>query len=81
MIEPEVPVIFRIEETPFPALILDGDRSIRLEAHSVVLRHRHIRQQYNVISEYDYYFICLDYDSPQVDRQRGRTAFCEWMRC
>ncbi|KAI0691930.1 hypothetical protein C8T65DRAFT_745359 [Cerioporus squamosus] len=53
MIEPEAPVTIHVEETPSPALTLTGDQKIRLYPHTVVLRHRHVRQQYTVILEYD----------------------------
>ncbi|KAI0701436.1 hypothetical protein C8T65DRAFT_656415 [Cerioporus squamosus] len=52
MIEPEAPVTFHVDEVPFPALTLaPGDANIRLEPYSVILRHRHVKQQFKVISQ------------------------------
>ncbi len=52
MIEPEAPVTFHVDESPFPALILGGDAKVQLHPYSVILRHRHVKQQFNVILEY-----------------------------
>ena len=68
MIEPEAPVTFRVEETPSPALTLTGDQHIRLEPHTAVLRHRHVRQQYTVILEYG----LPEFDDLQLNSVRDR---------
>lgn len=50
MIEPEQPVTVYVNHSPYPALQLAGDRDVRLKPYSVILRHRHLKQQHTVVA-------------------------------
>ncbi|KAI0687413.1 hypothetical protein C8T65DRAFT_747082 [Cerioporus squamosus] len=49
MIEPETPVTFRVKYTFRPAFLLESDEGKPLPPSSVILRHRHLRQQQRTI--------------------------------
>ncbi|KAI0682823.1 hypothetical protein C8T65DRAFT_750041 [Cerioporus squamosus] len=49
MIEPETPVTFHVKYSFRPAFLLESDEGKPLPASSVILRHRHLRQQQKTI--------------------------------
>ncbi|KAI0323604.1 hypothetical protein GY45DRAFT_1376197 [Cubamyces sp. BRFM 1775] len=49
MFEPDKPVTIIIKRTPFPAYLLASDEGRPLTSSSVILRHRHLRQQQRVL--------------------------------
>ncbi|RPD72397.1 hypothetical protein L226DRAFT_573146 [Lentinus tigrinus ALCF2SS1-7] len=50
MIEPEQPVTVYVKHSPYPAVELSGDRDVCLKPYSVILRHRHLKQQHKVVA-------------------------------
>ncbi|KAL1944056.1 hypothetical protein VTO73DRAFT_3874 [Trametes versicolor] len=49
MIEPEQPVVIHVKQRLYPAFLLASDEGKPLSPHSVILRHRHLRQQQRVL--------------------------------
>ncbi|KAH9855121.1 hypothetical protein C2E23DRAFT_857853 [Lenzites betulinus] len=50
MFEPRTPVTIIARFTPYPAVLLASDEGRPLSSESVILRHRHLRQQQRVLS-------------------------------
>ncbi|KAI0323555.1 hypothetical protein GY45DRAFT_1376237 [Cubamyces sp. BRFM 1775] len=49
MIEPETPITIVMKHTHYPAFLLASDEGKPLKPSSVILRHRHLRQQQRVL--------------------------------
>ncbi|KAI0693310.1 hypothetical protein C8T65DRAFT_744773 [Cerioporus squamosus] len=50
MIEPEQPVTIHVKHSPYPAVELSGKQNVQLKPYSVILRHRHLKQQHTVVA-------------------------------
>ena len=49
MLEPSNPVTLKTRYTPYPAVELQSDEGRALRPGSIILRHRHLKQQFTIV--------------------------------
>ena len=68
MLEPSKPVTLKLRYTPYPAFSLPSSDGASLQPHSVILRHRYLKQQFTTVPSMRYV-----YDATHLSSQAQLT--------